>query len=706
MRIPKMERGSQYRVTVPALNGGVNLKDAPTLVEDNQLTAVKNMWWMDQALRTRPGLATDEGKVQAQDAGSQVVFSNEPLYLTGNPCTGMAVFTPGTDGLCVRIYLLDAAGECTPLGGDISLSENAPFYGDNKTNVLFIESDRKTKGCGLYLFFEVGSIYELSEDHTVWNALEESDLYAPLVMINGHVITPEGEGVPQAPSKTYAPNGTLYEGYNVLCGRYRCQYSDVGAAGYYAYPEPDYVYQAEYTLYYEDGTVTTYTGLPGRDVQIDAQTFIRRSHNVFYFCGSNGMVLGKSDIIRIEALFICHRPGERPEKDMSDRLFGMRQCCWFGGDRSGINGGTRLFLAGNPEVPNLVYWSDVNNPLYVSENNYAAIGNSGQCVTAFGKQSDMLVIFKEHELYFATYVAGGDFTSQDIIDGKVIDVAANMATFPITQLHAYIGCDCPQTIQLCNNRLVWADSSGKVYTLTGATPYSERNVRELSGLMEPALKAEGAQALKDATSGDFDGHYVLQVGNSLYLLDYNSSGFEHNTSYTGDNALRHMPWYVWKVESPGVTWKRFLSSDDKGTLLGEKSMNDTLYRIAFTLTGNTDAAVDYSTDGISVSTSPIPAMFQTKIFDFGYPDRRKNIRRLHIGATDTAEGYITLSYITENGVQEDAFKLGLYGTGELRSWAVTPGVSRARQFGLRAESEGNMAVDGVTLKYEVNGEVR
>ena len=100
-------------------------------------------------------------------------------------------------------------------------------------------------------------------------------------------------------------------------------------------------------------------------------------------------------------------------------------CTWFGGDRSGINGGTRLFVSGNPSEPNLVHWSDVNNPLYFPENNYARIGNSGMAVTAFGKQENILVLFKESEIYYATYVAGGDFTAQDVIDGKVVDVAAN-----------------------------------------------------------------------------------------------------------------------------------------------------------------------------------------------------------------------------------------------------------------------------------------
>ena len=62
MRIPKMQASPQYMVTIPKLDGGVNLKDAPHLVEDNQLTDICNMWWKDQALRTRPGLMTDAEK--------------------------------------------------------------------------------------------------------------------------------------------------------------------------------------------------------------------------------------------------------------------------------------------------------------------------------------------------------------------------------------------------------------------------------------------------------------------------------------------------------------------------------------------------------------------------------------------------------------------------------------------------------------------
>ena len=166
-----------------------------------------------------------------------------------------------------------------------------------------------------------------------------------------------------------------------------------------------------------------------------------------------------------------------------------------------------------------------------------------------------------------------------------------------------------------------------------------------------------------------------------------------------------MPWSIWHIGLPGVEWKRFFSTEEKAVLIGEKEMNNTLYRIAYTLAGDTDALVEYDGD-VKITTRPILSRFQTKVFDFGQPERRKKIRRLHIGATDTAGDAISLSYVTEQGAREDTLRLGAYGTGEMREWCVTPGVNRVRQFGIRAESKGAMAVDNMTLKYEVNGEVR
>lgn len=67
--------------------------------------------------------------------------------------------------------------------------------------------------------------------------------------------------------------------------------------------------------------------------------------------------------------------------------------------------------------------------------------------------------------------------------------------------------------------------------------------------------------------------------------------------------------------------------------------------------------------------------------------------------------------MTEFGTQEDAYRIGMYGDGDMRVWAVTPHVNRIRRFGIRADSAGAMAMDGMVIRYEairgseINGKV-
>ena len=724
MRIPKMQASPQYRVTVPALDGGVNLKEAPNLVGDNQLTDARNVWWKDQALRTRPGLLTDEGKCTDIGARLETNLEDEQGYPQISRRSAYGNADVYQDGEMVAV-VLDEEGTTSETTAPPAM--NTAFIGYAADGSMKEIADRSCNDGSYYftqqLVHHRSGWYAFTNSGTVLSGktspLTPSSVYVPLLAVNGKGYETEDL------KGSFTFSGTMFEGFNTLVDAngdtpFRVTFTTDGKAN--AFPLPvqqlsnhfEVSLEIRFTQY--DGSVTVFH-IP-YDKSLSTETAFIDDHMTG---GNNATVYAcihkNSGLLYFQTSGVGTPRYVAPDPSVPNNLevtawvtnqYEFYPCdmtfhTWFGGDTGGINGGTRLFMAG--DKTNLICWSDADNPLYFPENNYARVGDSAQKITAFGKQSDILVIFKERELFYATYKAGTGFSAQDVMDGKVVDVAANMATFPIAQINAGIGCDCPQTIQLCNNRLVWATSEGKVYTLTDATPYSERNVRELSGMVESHLKAQGKEALRTATSGDYNGHYVLQVGDWLYLLDYNSSGYEYHTSYTGKNAERHMPWSIWNVALPGVTWKRFFAFEDKAVLIGEKEMNNTLYRLVYPLEGNVDSLVEYQ-DGVQITAQPIPAMFQTKVFDFDYPERRKNIRRLYIGATDTADGYIRLAYITEQGTREDALRLGDYGSGEMRQWMVTPGVNRVRQFGLKAESNGYMAVDNLVIKYEVNGEVR
>lgn len=729
MRFPKMREGAQYRVTVPALNGGVNLKDAPNLVEDNQLTDVKNMWWKDQALRTRPGTASS---IELSEKLVNTVTETSETYTTTQYHAGEDLFFDGKyktvvvnvkhraevgsiHGEDCTVKLVGVNGETKTVSG-VNVND---FDGDNgRYGQVMLARSSAESDYSLLLFHSHGSIWQRKYS----NFTRVTDFYAPTVLINGRGY----DGNSDAAQST---SGTLYEGFNLLTGAFLAKYTTDGKANCFRFPfgnltsnegetvtitltqmKNNALKEFTFTIPYNQGYST---GDPVEIVTDDdygytVSAYINREKGFFYFLSSgNGAIRFVSPSAFQNNNLVVK--AWKTDKDAQNKICAMTFNTWFGGDRSGISGGTRLFVSGNRDYPNLVHWSDINNPLYFPENNYAYIGGADQRITAFGKQADMLVMFKEHELYYATY-ASRTITAEELQNNAVVDITANMAYFPITQLHAFIGCDCPGSIRLCNNRLVWADSTGSIYALCNASAYSDRNVIEIGEMIRPALSGIDRETMKRSSSTQIGEYYALLAGNTCILMDCKSNEFLYNTSYTNRSGQK-IPWYIWDFSACGIEFGKICAYNNQAVLIGaaygesnEYGVRDT-YQIVVKLLGETDTIATVESS-LTLSTHPISALCQTKTFDFGKPDRLKSIRRLHIGATDTANGYILLSYITDKGKQTDAYRIGEYGDGAMREWAITPGVNRVRQFGVRAESDGNMAVDNMVLKYEINGEVR
>lgn len=709
MRFPKLREGSQYRVTIPALCGGVNLNDAPNLVEDDQLTDVKNMWWKDQALRTRPGLAM-KSISKMPDGEQHDVFDLDVARRENS-------ILPPTYG---RIDLVGLkAGNEYVAHTDFIAYDGSVVYGDEYNtiigtgqltcNLIYTNGSVYIEKYAYYpqfiLFTSNGKIfmdYQAKDESGLKDITEEA--YAPLVMVNG---------VP-SPGTTYTASGTAFEGYNMLTGAFRMNFTSNGEGKIYHLPQKNLTKNAGETMVVEythtDGKTYTWT-IPYNAADsgtnaIDSKNIyvhVDRALGYFYFAYDMNTIyaMPESAVRNNVCVKAWKTDFEKPR-----RILGMTLSTWFGGDRSGTNGGTRLFLSGNSSDPGLVHWSDINNPLYFPENNYAYIGDKSSQVTAFGKQQNILVIFKENEMFYAEYVAGTPYTAEDVIDGRVVDVTAYAATFPITPINSHVGCGCPGTVQLCNNHLVWAAGDGHIYTLASPNSYNQRNVQAISQMVEPLFTAFSYDDWKKARAVNYRGHYLLQVADKAFLFNYGDSGFVNSSSYyKSDAAQRNIAWYVWDITVNGVEWLYIMARENQMVLLGHAGG----YLVYYTLDDSRDFdEVNPRVEGYEILADQvkIPCVFQTKVFDFGSPDRNKFIRRLHLGAADTADGFMSLAYITEDGVQEDICRIGAYGDGKMREWAMTPGVNRVRQFGIRAESDGNMAVDNMVLKYEVNGEVR
>lgn len=755
MSYPLMNKRSRQGVVIPELAGGMNLRDSVSMVADNQLTDAVNVWYKDGVLKTRPGYLKNnaEFNITAFPLDDIDTASSKPenVYMSYNglryqlySCFLKRIYQTTLENEDGEIEYIDVVQRRLKFIWISSEDEiDIPAISPNSDIEYFTVQHKDkvycfTSECKIYVY----TVNEEDPKHE-WSELTEEDIYAPLIATNYYASGADGSAV--ANTDIMFSGATMVDGFNLLGHRYRLIGSTIPA---------DFVYDFEntspmsYLIPYSGkegawelvptvlkvsitqkntGELITHTvtGEP-QEEKITADvtyTFYRYyesdlntdglqmrvtrydEHIIIDFLDSSGAIAGLVESDHLENNMEIIAPIEN-SKENYNKVFGMTRAEWFGGASVGINGGTRLFLGGNTnaEESGLVIWSGLNEPLYFSENCYAYVGNPTQPVTAFGKQSDMLVIFKENETYFTRYTQNDSITADELIDQSVVDYTASSVYFPLTQINAHIGCDCPDTVQLCRNRLVWTNSNGKVYTLVTNNQYSERNIYEIGEMIERRLSEE--KKLKSAFSADWEGHYMLQCGNRTYLMDYNSNGFQYAYSYQkNEDANARIPWYYWELDNISSLSGNIvlLSGLDKPVIadcnIYGYSSSAEIYLYKF------DA--ELSTD----SGSPIHTSLTTKLFDFGAGGYRKNIEQVTLMLGNNGGAPIKVGFVTDCGTEEEEITLdgdetAPYTAGFISAVPLYPCIRSVLRFGVKLSCEGTLALDGMTLNYRILGGAR
>lgn len=684
MRFPTINGQRRQKVTIPQLNGGVNYRDAMNLLNDNQLTDVRNMWFKDGALRTRYGITVNK------DYGvPQTMFEGEIKSHCFCRSSGTTfVVEEIDDGLYefANVHAFDIDGCLVASTGDTRFGKGGlivPFgqryNGENYDAIIYFslpdsQSDSQCEICGVRI--EMGEV-----------VLDTLSPYVPTVFVSG-----TGDKV----TGTESAGGYMLEGYNFLTNEYIAYYNTDAESTKYYFPTAS---KGNTVIEYTQGSTRyTWSGAVGanavRSEGIDITVNITSDY--IEFSSPLPAVNGRSNNLKVttRSQVAGQEAGIFPT---------LKSHAWFGGSGDGIGGGTRLFLAGDVYTPNRVYFSSLNNPLYFSENNYIDVGSTDSSITAFGKQSDMLVIFKDDETYFATYVAGESLKAEDVMSGIAVDIETLRATFPITQLSGNIGCDLPSTIRNMQNRLMWADSYGRVWTLIYSNEYSTRNIRAIGGLISRKLKDSNIN-LDSAIAVNYDNYYMLlaydveKQTNVAFVLDTEDYGYAYYTSYGSDKkAQNSMGWYAWELPQMNI-----LFSDERaGSPLIFAKDGERL--IAYTMADGDDEKLE--ADG-TTTTTPISCMFQTKLFDMKYPEKQKSFDRIYLSIGESRELCAQAVYVTEKGNFTDSAKIASDGISDAFTAQFIGGVTlspniRSKRFALRLENEGRMYVDGISIYYKV-----
>ncbi len=742
MRYPVIGRQPIRSVSIPKLSGGINMRDSATGIKDNQLTDSVNMWYKDGMLRTRPPFVTSLARLSNTDYDvsfekTTTRFHSEikPIY-NGLECvcaTNKSLKTDGDGQYIGRIDFEFQAAEKTfslPSIEGITSTEDFTYF------LVHFEN-------AIYCYISNYTIYKLeyNDEKPTWEQVSLAESHIPTVMTHCKALNGELQG-------------TQLDGYNLLTNSFKMIYSTVNMTALtdgkvdMEYPLltaatlKNSTFKAKHTKI--SGTVTEHTVVCNSDsvngtwyevadtIPTDKlYMYVKISNNNNAVVGfalnknvSTPTTASESDFIE-DNLEITVIVQDTDNLELN-KVFGAVKPIWFGGT-GGIYSGSRLFLGANKDddEKSLLVWSEFNNPLYFPENCYAYVGDKSTGITTFGRQDDKLIIFKENEIYY-TYYSYSGVSADNLIDQTVVDYQASVAVFPIILLNAAIGCDCPDSVQMCRNRLVWAISQGRVYTLCKINQYNEHTVYEISEMVKPKLR-NYKERLKTACSADFDGHYVLFLGDCAFLADYNSYGYQYIYSYSKtDDANLLLPWYYWDFS--------FLKSHETGDeyqsacvcMLGESllmraffsaSISEKSGFVAFEMKDSeympTDSIFynDFIGRSLKLGDSNINCSATTKLFELGGGIYSFNPQSLSLKCGSNNGAEISVEILSDCGSEKNVFSqkkeyVSLSDTAFVKAKKIHPSIRAILKMGVRLECDGLLCVDGLSLQYRLLGDVK
>lgn len=531
MIYPKIETNKEKSFIVDSFSHGIDLLDGSAVIKNSS-----NLIYNNGLLITRGGLRIPK-KAPFYNATKDVIdepnFCETPILYKGKKCRLLYfMFNDEMSNVIYRFYLLDEETGATKIASlTFSRASSTEF---NVPNSILVFSSAPKKGCGIYVFAGMFNntdeddysdairVFELNSTMTSWLRVNESEMHIPDYYINGR-------GVLYFESGIDVPNPIFNEPMNMLSSYFRCRFTADSVSTAFKLPidkiQHKYFKFFRCELLLSDGETLTWTVYPdsaiSNEVEYGGQkttvTF-NTSTGVFYF--NNIIPLGYSDVSNNIVVTLSITNPENLKK-----IANMNMGVWYSSEKAG----THLCVTGNRLFPSLLCISGENNPLYFPDNSCYYVGEPSGKITVMARQNKALVLFKEKEIYCAEYISG---------------------KLSITHLHSNIGCDLPSTVALCENRLVWANSDRRVYTLNALSDYGVVAVYGMSKAIDAWLNADD---FTDAAACYLNKRYYLFLKKQVYVLDLSGALLQSNREFVSAAS-----WFKWEL--PENTQIKFIYS--------------------------------------------------------------------------------------------------------------------------------------------------
>ena len=590
--LSKMPDPPKTRVSnIASLSGGLNIHDIAWRLNDGQSPELKNMWWQDGALTSRPSQLTyNNGAIHpvSETTGQNYDSANyAQLY------HGWYVFHCNN-----RFYAVSEDMEYFSIVGQKEAPETE-FAADFPMGAFFLHNDvLYYKAKGVYIAITVGET--IVEGTGNFGLLASSvEAYVPTILMNAD---PAEKGA-----------GDLYQPANRLTNQRKVLYNCGSETTSLILPE--YASEEEIIAEYMDDTgawqtleVTIIRNAAEEKVQLD-------------FAAVEALSADGSNNVRVTY---------RVEVGDSENVYSSLMECdiaevFGGGD------GFCVVLAGCDTQPNAYFWSAntdmAMDPGYFPVEHYNLAGDASDPITAFGKQQNMLVIFQRNSI-------GRSSLDTADIDGRTF------ITLDYTTISPRIGCDLPKTIQLIENNLVFANKRRGVMLIKDTSSAYENNIVAISRNVERPSGQAGllydVQLASETTCSLDDGRrYWLCANGHAWLWDYSLGGSLSDVS--------KLSWFYFdNIQNP-VSW--FGQEDNRLCYLGQDGYFREFQAVA--------ADVDYEDGTWRLRADEYDKVVSLPIQNFGSYEVLKNVDKAIFVVQGNGNAIIDIEYETDYEIRKD-----------------------------------------------------
>ena len=272
----------------------------------------------------------------------------------------------------------------------------------------------------------------------------------------------------------------------------------------------------------------------------------------------------------------------------------------------------RVFFSGNPDYPNFLWHSSLDNPEYCSHLDYYTEGTNDSVIKSVVSGNNALWVMKEPSQNNTTIFYHNPTVDADY--GKV---------YP--SVHSSISTGCETTGINFNDTICFFSDRG-MEAISGDVT-TEQVISHVSSLVDNRLLNEGKY--KDMILQEWEGYLLVIIGNKVYLAD--------SRALVTVNGSKEFEWFYWEFKNEitstlvkdGVL---YLCTKD---IVKENGVEVTKYRI-YTLTKK---------------DAEISSYWCTKADEFNYPQYQKTTNKK--GCVADVEGEeITVSVKTDNNTME------------------------------------------------------